>query len=109
MKPVIAITLAGTVVAVVGLIAWLIVTDRDPTLLIAALPTVIPLLANLFLSGKIDKQTNGANAELRETNTRQSIEIRQLRAQLTPKQNEAVPVVPVIPVPVEDAVRPHVP
>ena len=79
MKTPVLITLAATIVAVGGLITFLIVTDRDPALLVTALVIAVPLIGNLFLTQKTVTQTNGNLSKLQDTIARQ-------RAIMTPEQ-----------------------
>lgn len=79
------LTVAGTFLALCGLIIFLIVTGRDPALFLSTLPLVIAALGNLYKVNKVDHQTNGTNQALRTENA-------QLRSILSPSQASLVPV-----------------
>lgn len=96
MKTSIMLTLAGTVVALASLVTYLIVTDRDPVLLLTVLVTLIPVLGALFLGQKTVQQTNGTNTALRQESAAKTQEIIALRSVMTPEQAALVPITPPI-------------
>lgn len=93
MKTSTVITLSATAVSIVGLITFLISTDRDITPLLIALPTVVAALGALFntnvLNNKVEvvkQQTNGTLSKITADNLAKQDEISQLRTLLTPAQ-----------------------
>lgn len=88
-------TLVGvgvTLLGILGLVTFLIATDRDPALLLTALVTSVPLLAVLFQLNVVQKQTNGTLSSLREELAAEKAENKALRTYLPSDTiNEAIP------------------
>jgi len=92
MKLSLILGITGTFIAVVGLSAYLIATDRDPTLLITVMVAAVPALATLFGISKVQSQTNGTLSELRAELAVEKNENKVLRSLLTPEQAATVPI-----------------
>jgi len=65
-SPLIIVTSAASVIAVLGLITFLIYTDHDPAALISNLPSILIGFGTLYAVGQVKSQTNGTLTALSE-------------------------------------------
>jgi hypothetical protein len=96
MKTPVLVTLAATIIAFGGLITFLVVTDRDPALLVTSVAIIIPTLGALFLTQKTVSQTNGTLSALRVENGLLREENATLRTYAPTEAGLAVPTTPAV-------------
>jgi len=102
MKPSALLIFTGLTIALAALVVWLIVTDRDPTLFLTALPIIVAQVGLLLRTEKVVKQTNGTLSALREHAATKDAENQFLRSLLTPEQASQAPVTYAVSTPASD-------
>lgn len=112
MKTPVIIGVAATVVALLGMITYLVATNHDPTPFVIAAAAIIPGIAALFglnqvanAVNKVDQQTNGTLSSLRLENSQLRVENATLRTATPTDIARQVAVTPA-PAPVSDPLTP---